>query len=903
MARATYGPTVKQRSMRLLQSIVSFALGELPEDCDRVKISHAWVSDNVLRVNTTLSELVNLTKADRLGEGLKNVEVAESLNRMKDFLEILIDERVHDQGAKEWQFTLKLWSRETAENLRRFDAEWEARRSPKSKAVTVEPQVIRSLPDAPKGYVWVEAQLERARLQIANGKISLDFFDGSEATWLDMVAVHDVMRDVQAEILETVQQWCDRGDRMSMALIQGRSGDGKSTVLRRVATDLVGQDYSVLWYRGQGSLNREALEVLSEDLDLILCVDDLTKILPEEIEQTLRDLQAVSARVFWIVSVRDDLWGGMNLALRQVVKLSEFPVRRLSDREIEQLLDQLASYDALGMLAGLGRREQEARLREGADRQLLVALLEAKYNESLQEYVLRNLYELEQRFGKVVADACKLTCAVQRFGLELPIEHLQEILGILSPRGDIFSKTEGFLYPPSSISGHNGVHVRHGVIATTVFENDPAAYERLGQFIRADLHLKSRWEKWTPSLCHAIRLSMRTHTLDLDQVRQVFNPASEDVDVRKYVLNIWAILEKQAGNIDKARSLFEKGTQADPKHAPSWQAWALMERDQGNIDKARSLFKRATDENPNEIIYRGSWLTFEEQQNQTECLRNFHQHMTVLFPHEVKSWQAWATFERTQSNPDHARDLYQKATKINPDNVPSWQAWALLEKELGNYPKARDLFQSAVQVAPDRADVWQPWAIMEKELGNPDEARRLFKQATKVDPKAAAGWCAWVIFELEQEQYLDALQYAEIAVRCKPKDIHTRLTRGQAYQAMKRRGGEIYDFSHVKNKLQKRLKAHPNDNRDLNLLGRTFMLLGQDEEAEATLKRSLQVSSLQQKPYAHNGLGELYAAQGNREAAIEQWKKALELSPHYLPAKNNLTQIRLLDAVDRPSLP
>ena len=103
-----------------------------------------------------------------------------------------------------------------------------------------------------------------------------------------MAAGHDVMRDVQAEILETVQQWCDRGDRMSMALIQGRSGDGKSTVLRRVATDLVEQDYSVLWYRGQGSLNREALEVLSEDLDLILCVDDLTKILPEEIEPTFR---------------------------------------------------------------------------------------------------------------------------------------------------------------------------------------------------------------------------------------------------------------------------------------------------------------------------------------------------------------------------------------------------------------------------------------------------------------------------------------------------------------------------------------------------------------------------------------------------------------------------------------
>jgi tetratricopeptide (TPR) repeat protein len=959
MARATYGPEIKKRSMRLLEAIVGLAVGEL-EGCDRVKVKCTWVEDDdLLRVKTTLLALGALTGCDG-GAALTTEQVSECLNRMKDFVGILEDERGAKQGSGDWQFTLRLWGRETAENLRRFEMEWEARRSPKSKEVTAEAQAKRSLPDALRDYVWVETQLERAKLQITKGKIPLDFFDGAEATWLDMVAGHDVVRDVQTEILETVRQWSDRGDRMSMALIQGRSGDGKSTVLRRVATELVAQDYAVLWYRGHASFNREALESLAEDQDLIVCVDDLTKVLPEEIERTLRDLQDISARVFWVVTVRDDLWGGMNLALRQVVKLSEFSVRQLSDPEIGGLLDRLDSYGALGMLAGLGRGEQERRLRDGADRQLLVALLEAKYNESLREYVLRNLYEIEQRFGKVVADACKLACAVQRFGLELPIEYMQEILGVVSPRGDIFSKTEGFLYPPSSVNGHDGVHVRHGVIASIVFEDDQSAYERLSQIVEVDLRSNNKWNRLTPVLCHTIRLQMRNRQLDLDQVRQVFKPASEDLDIRKYVLNIWAILEKQSGNIDQARSLFEKGTQADPKdapvwqawalmerdqgnidqarslfekgtqadpkhapswqawalmerdqgnidqarslfekgtqadpkNAPSWQAWALMERDQGNIDQARSLFKRGTTENPTNKTCRGSWRDFEEEQNQPEHLRNFHQHMAILFPKDVKSWQSWATFERTQGESTSARKFYKEAIKINPRNTPSWQAWAIMEKELGNYPISQELFKKATEINPHRPENWQAWALMEKELGHPIKARKLFQSATEADPKAAAAWQAWSILELEQNNLDQGLILAEKAVQCLPKGIYPRLARGQIHQAIGNTKQAISDLDYVCYQLQRSLKTKPNNNRDLNLLARAFTCLGKYAKAEELLKRSLQVSSDQQKPYAHNGLGELYAAQEKREEAIEQWEKALELSPHYLPAKNSLKRFQ-----------
>jgi hypothetical protein len=43
---------------------------------------------------------------------------------------------------------------------------------------------------------------------------------------------------------------------------------------------------------------------------------------------------------------------------------------------------------------------------------------------------------------------------------------------------------------------------------------------------------------------------------------------------------------------------FIDGTEADPSHAHVWQAWALLERDEGNVAKARELFQKGTEADP-----------------------------------------------------------------------------------------------------------------------------------------------------------------------------------------------------------------------------------------------------------------------------------------------------------------
>ena len=55
-----------------------------------------------------------------------------------------------------------------------------------------------------------------------------------------------------------------------------------------------------------------------------------------------------------------------------------------------------------------------------------------------------------------------------------------------------------------------------------------------------------------------------------------------------------ALLEEENGNTALARELLEKGSQVDPWHIPIWQAWGVLEFRAGNIDRARALFQEVS---------------------------------------------------------------------------------------------------------------------------------------------------------------------------------------------------------------------------------------------------------------------------------------------------------------------
>lgn len=172
MVRRSCGPKVKQRTKCLLEALIAYANDEL--DCVseaalkelRVQIKVNWKTDNQLVVRTKVRFLEELTA--KINGKLNKEQIKEALKGLKDFLEILEDNRTATQGSEDWHFTLKLWHRrhDKEANLKRFDVEWEQRRPEKSqqfippmppmppKPVNINPPPLSNgLPELPDGSV------------------------------------------------------------------------------------------------------------------------------------------------------------------------------------------------------------------------------------------------------------------------------------------------------------------------------------------------------------------------------------------------------------------------------------------------------------------------------------------------------------------------------------------------------------------------------------------------------------------------------------------------------------------------------------------------------------------------------------------------------------------------------
>ncbi|MDJ0733144.1 MAG: HEAT repeat domain-containing protein [Nostocaceae cyanobacterium] len=137
MARASYGREVKKRAWRLLETLLAYANDELESVDERIldslrpHIQTRWYDEYRLVVRTKIRFLTALT-------GLQTEQIKEALRRFADFLEILEDNRPTRGGSENWHFTLHLWHPRSnvKANLQEFDAQWERRRSQKSKQVS-----------------------------------------------------------------------------------------------------------------------------------------------------------------------------------------------------------------------------------------------------------------------------------------------------------------------------------------------------------------------------------------------------------------------------------------------------------------------------------------------------------------------------------------------------------------------------------------------------------------------------------------------------------------------------------------------------------------------------------------------------------------------------------------------
>jgi tetratricopeptide (TPR) repeat protein len=159
------------------------------------------------------------------------------------------------------------------------------------------------------------------------------------------------------------------------------------------------------------------------------------------------------------------------------------------------------------------------------------------------------------------------------------------------------------------------------------------------------------------------------------------------------------LLEQKDGKLDKARELFQKGSEADPSHAPTWQAWALLEQKDGKLDKARELFQKGSEADPS----------------------------------DAPIWQAWALLEQKDGKLDKARGYFQKAVKFERkrnNQAKTLYSWAALEQSAGQYAEAIRLLRDALERDPESAQTAFAEFQAARDQGNFHNVRRWAQRAS-----------------------------------------------------------------------------------------------------------------------------------------------------------------------------
>ncbi|MEW6495861.1 MAG: hypothetical protein AB1589_25575 [Cyanobacteriota bacterium] len=138
MKHYSYGPDVQGRAKHLFEVLLSYADiydgdTEPLREQFRSNLKVHQQTEKQLVVRTKLRTLEKLTEKNELLGKLTKEQIREAINHLKNYLKILADNRESPRGSEDWHFTLELWSKDKEENLRRFDAEWQAKLPPKSK--------------------------------------------------------------------------------------------------------------------------------------------------------------------------------------------------------------------------------------------------------------------------------------------------------------------------------------------------------------------------------------------------------------------------------------------------------------------------------------------------------------------------------------------------------------------------------------------------------------------------------------------------------------------------------------------------------------------------------------------------------------------------------------------------
>jgi tetratricopeptide (TPR) repeat protein len=297
-------------------------------------------------------------------------------------------------------------------------------------------------------------------------------------------------------------------------------------------------------------------------------------------------------------------------------------------------------------------------------------------------------------------------------------------------------------------------------------------------------------------------------------------------------LTLWTDVVKKSPNNDRA-------------HANLGIALAK----QGEHDEAIEHYHKALQINPNfHQAHNNLGVVLNEQGNTNEAIEHYHKALQID-PDFAKAHHNLGAALAKQGKINEAVEHYHKALQLNPDDSETLFNLGDALARQGKTEQAINYLSKALQINPDYAEVHSNLGSIYIKQGNIEKAIYHSNQALRLNPQLAEAHNNIGIALMQEAKIEAAIGQFQKALQLKPDFIMAENNLKRALTIRQELETEI-------SRLQELLKDNP-ENVEL-----------------------------------HFQLGNLFFRKGDQRQAMQQYKKALQLNPKFVPALNNLALVR-----------
>ena len=292
---------------------------------------------------------------------------------------------------------------------------------------------------------------------------------GAEPSWKDIYSNLSIERDKEKEWIKKMNDCMKKNSEeiTPVFIFTGTAGDGKTSVAMRAALQLANEGRTVGWIDRDSNISPYKITSLVENTEnLEMLFIDTPDSYGQEIPQIISNLALRKKLKFIALVMRSSKVDHLikSPLFDNSIQPKEFSTYKLTDNEINKVLDLLEEQNLIGALKQKKRSEQVNIFKEKLDRQLIVAMIEATSGKDFIEKICEEFEELNGIDQQIY---CLVAIATSRNYYLLKDEVL---LGIGESDNTVINIIDTLVRRGLLIEENNRLKVRHRVIAQQVSE-------------------------------------------------------------------------------------------------------------------------------------------------------------------------------------------------------------------------------------------------------------------------------------------------------------------------------------------------------------------------------------------------------------------------------------------------